>query len=76
MVRIKDIIGIFDIQAELNQIQVNTVLPEHSDGAAKVRSEDTKSYVLTDKQVYYSQVSSLTLKRRASHLDLYVDEAD
>lgn len=79
MVRVKDIIGIFDIQAELSSAQ-QSERPSNEpfsqlDREAVRCANDTKSYVVTDKQVYYSQVSSQTLKRRALHLD-FIDEAD
>ena len=71
MVRLRDIIGIFDIHikdstdfAKLfpgndNKSPVTTVGPD---------SGEIKSVVLTDGHIYLSPISSLTLKRRADNL--------
>lgn len=71
MVRLRDIIGIFDIhtkkstesqqlftRAETNRLVLNVDTP----------GGEMKSIILTDEYLYMSPISSLTLKRRASQL--------
>ncbi len=70
MVRLSDIIGIFDIQAKLSPNQ-----QLGSNQRIEAPGPDIKSFVLTNHQVYYSPVSSQTLKRRALQLN-FSDEAE
>lgn len=77
MVRLKDVIGIFDIHTK--DSPDNETLIEN----AKNRNDleivelgDIKSYVVTNKKLYYSPISSLTLKKRAQNLELSVKEVE
>lgn len=71
MVRLRDIIGIFDIH-----IQEATDLSglfqrrnrEQPFITVQTQGSDVKSVVLTDSHIYLSPISSLTLKRRAANL--------
>lgn len=69
MVRLKDVVGIFDIQANISPS------PNQSDTYPSDLGYDVKSFVVTQNQVYYSQVSSQTLKRRAAQLN-FLDESE
>jgi extracellular matrix regulatory protein B len=71
MVRLRDIIGIFDIH-----IKDSTDFPKLFPGNDKksplmiveAPGGEIKSVVLTDGHIYLSPISSLTLKRRADNL--------
>lgn len=69
MVRLKDIIGIFDMQAKISPS------PYQSSTQPLEIGPDVKSFVVTRNQLYYSQVSSQTLKRRAAQLNV-LDETE
>lgn len=71
MVRLRDIIGIFDIHTKNSN--GSQPLFRHAEANQLIMTVDTpsgemKSIVLTDAYVYMSPISSLTLKRRASRL--------
>lgn len=79
MVSLGDIIGIFDIHIQdstditglfpgRNREQPFPTLPAHSG--------DMKSVILTDREIYLSPISSLTLKRRAENLYRDIEEQD
>jgi len=66
MVRLREVIGIFDVPAVGNHAAMSFVLDAtcvHS--VEVVESGDIKSFILTDEKVYCSPISSTTLKRRA-----------
>jgi hypothetical protein len=65
MVRLRDVIGIFNMQTPdlLENIEASPVdFDENQAGAVK-------SCIVTTDKVYFSPISSLTLKKRAAQLD-------
>jgi extracellular matrix regulatory protein B len=70
MVRMKDIIGIFDIHVQTSPYTARFIeYAKHNDAIEVVEVGDIKSFVVTEKKLYYSPISSLTLKKRANILD-------
>jgi hypothetical protein len=71
IVRTSQLVGIFDVSiAQISKI--NQQFIEHAQKNRKVETigeEEPKSIVLTDERVYYSPISSTTLKKRAHDLD-------
>ena len=71
MVRLRDIIGIFDIHIK-DSTNLDELFPgrekKHSVTEVQSLAGETKSVVLTSSDIYLSPISSLTLKRRAEHL--------
>jgi extracellular matrix regulatory protein B len=66
MVRMKDIIGIFDVQVQESPHTTSFANFAQTDGAVEVvEVGDIKSVVVTENKLYYSPISSLTLKKRA-----------
>jgi len=67
MVRLSDVIGIFDVSAaESPDTQKYLDLARHANSTETVEIGEVKSLVITNKRVYYSPISSLTLKKRAA----------
>lgn len=67
MVRLSDIIGIFDVStAESPDTKNYLDLARHANSMETVEVGEVKSLIITNKRVYYSPISSLTLKKRAS----------
>lgn len=70
MVRLKDIIGIFDIQAQQSHHSANFFdFAQKNDAIEVVEVGDIKSFIVTERKLYYSPISSLTLKKRAQFTD-------
>jgi hypothetical protein len=66
MVRIKDIIGVFDIQVERSGQTARFIEMARNNSAVEVVDiGEIKSFVVTEKKLYYSPISSSTLKKRA-----------
>lgn len=67
VIRASEIIAIFNIEVrETSPLTVEFLNRAGKDGnVAIIDAEETKSVVITKRQVYYSPVSSLTLKRRS-----------
>lgn len=68
VVRDIDVIAILDVNhikrdSKKNHSFENQV-KKHKE-VVKITDEDVKSFVITDKKIYYSPISSLTLKKRA-----------
>jgi hypothetical protein len=71
MVRLREVIGIFDAQARENPATAELLSRLEREGAMEVVDVgEIKSYVVTDCKVYGSPISSLTLKRRALYLQM------
>lgn len=65
----KEVIGIFDIRAKANGNTAPLLEAARRDGAIQVVDVgDPKSFIVTDHAVYFSPISSLTLKRRAEQI--------
>lgn len=70
MVRLKDVIGIFDIQSENSEGTAFFLKrSKEQDRVEVVELGEIKSYVVTNNKVYFSPISSLTLKKRALYMD-------
>lgn len=70
MVRLEEVIGIFDIRLERES--TTHQLFERLRSENKIEVVDvggSKSFVLTEKKTYLSPISSATLKKRASIFD-------
>lgn len=66
MVRLKDIIGIFDMEVQDNPQTAKFIeFAKNHDAVEVVEVGDIKSFVVTEEKLYYSPISSLTLKKRA-----------
>jgi hypothetical protein len=68
-VPLKDVIAIFDLKyanSPTNQQFLQTMTEEEM--ISDVSDGKPKSFVLTDKTVYLSAISSLTLKKRADNI--------
>lgn len=74
VIRSKDIIAILDRQVRETSETTDDFLSfyEQSKEVEEIVKEMTKSIVITTNQIYYSPISSTTLKRRA----LFVSEID
>ncbi|MBX5435772.1 MAG: DUF370 domain-containing protein [Alicyclobacillaceae bacterium] len=69
MIHCKEIIGIFDIRAKSNGSTAPLFeLACRNQAIQMVETGDPRSFVVTDRMVYCSPISSLTLKRRAEQL--------
>lgn len=67
MVSCKDVIGIFDIQTK--DSATTQAFLHAAQTRETVEVGEIKSFVVTDGKMYYSPISSLTLKRRARFMD-------
>ncbi|MCF8565717.1 DUF370 domain-containing protein [Alicyclobacillus tolerans] len=71
MVHLEDVIGIFDIQSKSSPLTAQFLEQIKQQPAIEVVDPgEIKSFILTDKKLYYSPISSLTLKKRAQQQDL------
>lgn len=62
MIDARKIIGIFDIKTFKND------LFSHINKENGVIQENSSSYVLTDKEIFFSEISPLTLKKRFENM--------
>lgn len=79
MVRLRDIIGIFDtnIQASTDLDKISTGrTDDHAFTTIHTHGHEVKSVIITDSHIYLSPISSLTLKRRAENLYGEIEEFD
>lgn len=70
VIRTSELVGIFDMSIERTS-KVTKQFTSHADEEKKVEiigEEECKSLVVTLNKVYYSPISSATLKKRAHHL--------
>jgi extracellular matrix regulatory protein B len=77
MVRLRDVIGIFDYHEKSGSD--NALFLENAkrnDAVEVVELGEIKSFIVTDHKVYYSPISSLTLKKRAHFIDLNAKESE
>ena len=74
MVSSKDVIAIFDVKMKDSASSTAEFLKvaDEEGFVISIDPEDIKSFVVTNERVYYSPISSLTLKKRAG----FVDELD
>ncbi|MFA9458366.1 extracellular matrix regulator RemB [Halalkalibacter sp. AB-rgal2] len=78
MVRSKEIIAILNHDAKEQAITADFLKREQKSKQTTIISSDyIKSIVLTNKEIYYSPVSSLTLNRRAQgHMEIQLDKEE
>jgi extracellular matrix regulatory protein B len=71
MVPSKEVIAIFDIKMKYSSESTKEFLDvaDEEGFVVTIDPNESKSFVLTTKNVYYSPISSLTLKKRAGFLD-------
>lgn len=69
IIRSSELVGIFDISIEkTSKISKQFVTHAQQDKVVElIGEEDPKSIVVTESIVYYSPISSATLKKRAHH---------
>ena len=67
LIQTKDLIAIFDLSIETSSKQTKDYLyhAKQSKKTDRIGSEESKSIVITTDKIYYSPVSSSTLKKRA-----------
>jgi extracellular matrix regulatory protein B len=68
MVRSSDVITILDRQLLKSSSIVNEFLDVQKDRVVELSNGNTKSVVVTVDKVYYSPLSSSTLKKRSQHV--------
>lgn len=70
LIKYKDIIGIFELQGNLSEVHKQIHEQKLFDDRKHIyiNKKDIKSCVLTDRNVYFSNISSITLKRRGQTL--------
>ena len=70
LIKYKDIIGIFELQGNLSEVhkQIQAYNLFNDRQHIYINKKDIKSCVLTDRNVYFSNISSITLKRRGQTL--------
>ncbi|UOF91761.1 DUF370 domain-containing protein [Fodinisporobacter ferrooxydans] len=71
MVSSKDVIAIFDLRMKEESEETAKYLQkvEKNGKIVMIDPDDSKSFVVTNDYIYYSPISSLTLKKRASYMD-------
>ncbi|MFD2170649.1 extracellular matrix regulator RemB [Tumebacillus lipolyticus] len=67
MVQSKDVIAIFDLKMKYSSDSTKEFLnvADEEGFVVTIDENESKSFVVTTKKVYYSPISSLTLKKRA-----------
>jgi hypothetical protein len=67
MIRTSDLIAIFDIETERNSKITKQFIETASKNKKNivVGEEEMKSFIITEDHIYYSPISSTTLKKRA-----------
>ncbi|WEK54248.1 MAG: DUF370 domain-containing protein [Candidatus Cohnella colombiensis] len=71
LIRSSQLIAIFDISIEQSS-KLSKQFVQHAQSNREVETigeEDPKSIVITEKKVYYSPISTTTLKKRAHYID-------
>ncbi|WP_276356536.1 extracellular matrix regulator RemB [Cohnella caldifontis] len=71
IIRTSQVVAIFDISIEHSSKLSRQFVAQaqKNRGVETIGEEEPKSIVLTDDRVYFSPISSSTLKKRAHHLD-------
>ncbi len=69
VIRSRELIAIFDIGSEKPSKEPRTFLLNHEQArtAERIGDEEPKSLVVTENKLYYSPISSATLKKRSRH---------
>ena len=71
MVRLRDVVGIFDIQTQDRESTASFLNRNKTTQQVEiVEVGDVKSFVVTNNRLYFSPISSLTLKKRAQNMDI------
>ena len=68
VVRAKNVIAILDVNNPKRLPKNHYFLDkgQNEENMVKIASEETKSIIITDDKIYYSPISSLTLKKRSN----------
>lgn len=71
MVSSKDVIAIFDLRMQEDSDETTKYLKKADENGKIIiiDPDDTKSFVVTNENIYYSPISSLTLKKRAAYME-------
>ena len=71
VIRTRELIAIFDISTDKPSKIPKTFLTHaiQEKKVEKISEEDPKSLVVTEGKLYYSPISSSTLKKRSAHLN-------
>ena len=76
VVRMKDIIAVFDIKAGRTPIGESFIKNIAQDSIVDIAEGCPKSFIITDKKVYLSAISSVTIKKRAEYGFSVIGEDD
>ncbi len=68
VIPLKDIVGIFDIKIRENNSTKEFLQIASEEGFVKEKSDEEKSFVLTSENVYFSSISSATLRKRLDNI--------
>ncbi len=71
IVPLKSIIGIFDVKitkAKSTENYLNDVRKNKKTEIIDVSENGAKSFIITEKAVYFSTISSMTLKKRSANI--------
>ncbi|UMZ75192.1 extracellular matrix regulator RemB [Natranaerofaba carboxydovora] len=75
VIPLKDIVGIFDIKIRENNSTKEFLQIASEEGFIKEKNEEEeKSFILTSENVYYSSISSATLRKRLDNL--YIEQLE
>lgn len=76
VVPMRDIIAVFDVKAGKTQIEQSFLQNIAEDAIIDISEGYPKSFIITDKMVYLSAISSVTIKKRAEYGFSVGDEDD
>ncbi len=77
VIPLKNVIAIHDLKSSKSQINNDFIKNMRSDKkVVDISENNAKSFVVTDKKVYLSAISSMTLKKRAGNIPEDEDEED
>jgi hypothetical protein len=65
LVKLKDIIMIINLEDNQKPQEILNFLKNSGLKTEKIEGDNTKSVVITDQKIYYTPISSQTLKKRA-----------
>ena len=64
VVKMEEIIGIFNVELKNNQVNMQFLESSEKDKVSKEEEKEANSFIVTPDKVYYSNISPLTLQKR------------
>ena len=64
VVKMEEIIGIFNVELKNNQVNMQFLESSEKDKVNKEEEKEANSFIVTPDKVYYSNISPLTLQKR------------